>query len=141
MSISDGVIVLEPSEEVFYGGNLKSNLADITSYEITFYIASKNNDKILLSNKVEDMTGETINIGSEIGKRFGDVLNEDELDELQNNLYFELKATDLEGKESVYTKNTRWGISFFIFCNDYIANTNNRDIFKNLMTYKNNELY
>lgn len=102
-SISNGVIVLTPAEEVFYGGILEGKLTDIVAYEATFYIPSDIDDKILLSNKVADMTGGTISIAGETGKVSGDILKEAELDELQNNLYFELKTTNLEGKENTYS--------------------------------------
>ena len=55
------------------------------------------------SNKVTDMTGGTITISGETGKVSGDILKEAELDELQNNLYFELKTTNLEGEENTYS--------------------------------------
>ena len=84
-SISNGVIVLAPTEEVFYGGNLEGELPGVVSYSMTFYISSGNDDKTLLSNKVTD------------------ILKEAELDELQNNLYFELKTTNLEGEENTYS--------------------------------------
>ena len=102
-SISNGVIVLAPTEEVFYGGNLEGELPGVVSYSMTFYISSGNDDKTLLSNKVSDMTGGTISISGETGKVSGDILKEAELDELQSNLYFELKTTNLEGEENTYS--------------------------------------
>lgn len=101
-SISNGVIVLAPMEEVFYGGNLEGELPGVVSYSMTFYISSDNDDKTLLSNKVSDMTGGTISISGETGKVSGDIFKGAELDELQNNLYFELKTTNLEGEENTY---------------------------------------
>ena len=37
-SISNGVIVLNEGEEIFYGGNLDGELSDIIAYSMTFYI-------------------------------------------------------------------------------------------------------
>lgn len=102
-SISNGVIVLAPTEEVFYGGNVEGELPGVVSYSMTFYISSGNDDKTLLSNKVTDMTGGTISVAGETGKVSGDILKEAELDKLQNNLYFELKTTNLEGEENTYS--------------------------------------
>ena len=102
-SISNGVIALTPAEEVFYGGNLEGELPGVVSYSMTFYISSGDDDKTLLSNKVTDMTGGTISISGETGKVSGDILKETELNELQNNLYFELKTTNLEGEENTYS--------------------------------------
>lgn len=101
-SISNGVIVLSEGEEIFYGGNLDGELSDIVSYSMTFYIQSGSDDIVLLSNNVTDMTGGTIGVAGEVGKIAGDVLKSAEKDDLQNNLYFELKTTNLSGEENTY---------------------------------------
>ena len=101
-SISNGVIVLNEGEEIFYGGNLDGELSDIIAYSMTFYIQSGSDDIVLLSNSVTDMTGGTIGIAGETGKISGDVLKRAEEDDLQNNLYFELKTTNLDGEENTY---------------------------------------
>ena len=101
-SISNGVIVLNEGEEIFYGGNLDGELSDIIAYSMTFYIQSGSDDIVLLSNSVTDMTGGTIGIAGETGKISGDVLKSAEEDDLQNNLYFELKTTNLGGEENTY---------------------------------------
>lgn len=101
-SISNGVIVLNEGEEIFYGGNLDGELSDIIAYSMTFYIQSGSDDIVLLSNSVTDMTGGTIGIAGETGKLSGDVLKSAEEDDLQNNLYFELKTTNLGGEENTY---------------------------------------
>lgn len=48
------------------------------------------------------MTGGTIAIAGETGKVSGDILKRAKADDLQNNLYFELKTTNLNGKENTY---------------------------------------
>ena len=101
-SISNGVIVLNEGEEIFYGGNLVGELSDIVAYSMTFYIQSGSDNIVLLSNSVIDMTGGTIGIAGETGKISGDVLKREEEDDLQNNLYFELKTTNLDGEENTY---------------------------------------
>lgn len=101
-SISNGVIVLNEGEEIFYGGNLDGELSDIIAYSMTFYIQSGSDDIVLLSNSVTDMTGGTIGIAGETGKISGDVLKNAEEDDLQNNFYFELKTTNLGGEENTY---------------------------------------
>ena len=101
-SISNGVIVLNEGEEIFYGGNLIGELSDIVAYSMTFYIQSGSDNIVLLSNSVTDMTGGTIGIAGETGKISGDVLKRAEEDDLQNNLYFELKTTNLDGEENTY---------------------------------------
>ena len=101
-SISNGVIVLNEGEEIFYGGNLDGELSDIIAYSMTFYIQSGSDDIVLLSNSVNDMTGGTISIAGETGKISGDVLKGAEEDDLQNKLYFELKTTNLDGEKNTY---------------------------------------
>ena len=58
--------------------------------------------KILMSFVVEDMTGGTVNISGDTGKISGDIMTKIGTDELQNNLFFELKTTDLNGEENEY---------------------------------------
>ena len=101
-TISNGVIVLSSTEEIFYGGNLDGELSDVVGYSMTLYIPFDNHERILLSNSVEDMTGGTISIAGEIGKASGDILTAAEIEELQNNLFFRLKTTNLKGEENEY---------------------------------------
>lgn len=51
---------------------------------------------------MQDMTGRTINISGEVGKISGDIIKKAETDELKNNLFFELKTTNLNGEENEY---------------------------------------
>lgn len=51
-AISNGVIVLNSTEETFYGGDLKEKqdkLSDIAAYTKTFYVMSGNEKKVLMS--------------------------------------------------------------------------------------------
>ena len=105
-SISNGVIVLSSAEDIFYGGDLEANqekFDDVTAYSMTFYIMSDNRKDVLLSNSAVDTTGETIHISGEIGKCSGDsIIIRESTDKLQNNLYFELETTNLDGENSNY---------------------------------------
>ena len=104
-SISNGVIVLNSTEEIFYGGNLEEKdgmFSDIVAYSVSFYIQSGDEKRILLSNNVEDMTGGTITVAGEIGKRSGDITKDIEIEELGNTLFFELRTTDLNGEKNEY---------------------------------------
>lgn len=101
-SISNGVVVLTPTQEIFYGGNLDGELSDVVAYTTTFYIQSGSDNIILLSNSVTDMTGGTRGIAGETGKISGDILKEAEADNLQNKLYFELKTTNLNDEKNTY---------------------------------------
>lgn len=103
LSVSNGVIVLNDENEIFYGGDLtvkgdeSTNIAEYTS---TIYLVD--GKRILMSNSVEDKTGETINVPSDIGKVSGDILRDNDIEKLADNLWFELKTIDLNGKENTY---------------------------------------
>lgn len=104
-SITNGVIVLTPTEEIFYGGNLDEKdekLSDVIAYTMSLYIQFGDEKRIILSNSVDDMTGETINFTDEIGKVSGDIINETEIEELKNNFFLELSTTNLNGEKNEY---------------------------------------
>ena len=98
ISVSNGVIVLSGKDEICYGGNLKvmsDDFADITAYSTTIYVDGEE-DSILLSHAVADQTGGTVDVSGNIGKISGDVLRDGD------NLWFELKTTNLSGEENTY---------------------------------------
>lgn len=108
-AISNGVVVLAETEEYFYGGTLEinpDNFSNIASCSMTFYIASGDEKRVVLSNSVENMAGGVVSISGDIGKISGDgIITEAMIDEhqpLQNNLLFELTTVDLNGEEIVY---------------------------------------
>ena len=104
ISVSNGVIVLSGKDEICYGGNLKvmsDDFADITAYSTTIYVDGEE-DSILLSHAVADQTGGTIDVSGNIGKISGDVLRDGDADKLADNLWFELKTTNLSGEENTY---------------------------------------
>lgn len=104
-SVSNGVIVLNSTEEIFYGGNLEEKdemFSDIVAFSVSLYIQSGDEKRILLSNSVEDMTGGTITVADEIGKVSGDIINETEIEELKNNLFLGLSTTNLNSEENEY---------------------------------------
>ncbi len=108
-TISNGVIVLTDTEEIFTGGDLKITdnlLTNIASCSTTFYIMSSNGKKVILFNRVEDLTGGTVNVSSDLGQVSGDgILSGTKIDDtsdLENNLYFELTAVDTAGEKNVY---------------------------------------
>ena len=76
------------------------DFGDITTYSTTIYINGSEKE-ILLSNGVDDQTGGTIDVSGNIGKISGDILGDSD-DKLTDNLWFELKTTNLNGEESTY---------------------------------------
>ena len=104
ISVSNGVIILNGKDEICYGGDLKvmsEDFSDITSYSTTIYINGSEKE-ILLSNGVDDHTGGTIDVSGNIGKISGDILRDSDADKLTDNLWFELKTTNLSGEENTY---------------------------------------
>lgn len=109
LSISNGIIVLNGTEEIFTGGDLKVTddfFNNITSYSTTFYIMSGDKKDVILSNNVVDLTGDTVNVSGDLGQISGDSairrIKIDDTSDLKNILYFELTAKDRDGKENVY---------------------------------------
>ena len=103
ISVSNGVIILDGKDEICYGGDLKvmsDDFSDITTYSTTIYINGSEKE-ILLSNGVDDQTGGTIAVSGNIGKISGDILGDSD-DKLTDNLWFELKTTNLSGEENTY---------------------------------------
>ena len=109
-AISNGSIVLSDTKEVFDGGNLHVTQAGIfdqvTSYSATFYTKKDGVQRTLMSNSVVDQTGGTIHVEGDLGIISGDGFiiggKVASIDELKGNLWFELKTTDLHGKETAY---------------------------------------
>lgn len=105
ISVSNGVIVLDAKDEICHGGDLKvksDEFADITTYSTTIYLNIGNEKEILMSNGVEDKIGETIGISGDMGQISGDIIVDSNIDKLADNLWFELKTIDLNGKENIY---------------------------------------
>ena len=109
-AISNGSITLSDTEEVFDGGDLQITQSgvfeEVASYSTTFYMIADGERRIILSNSVVDQTGGTISIEGDLGKGTGDgfiIGNKvEKIDDLKENLWFELKTTDLNGNEEVY---------------------------------------
>lgn len=109
-TITNGVIILNATEEVFYGGNLDLKqdelFSDVTSFSTTFYTMADGEKKTILSNAVTDMTENSVNVTGDLGKISGaEALLSTKIDdvrELQNNLYFEITTTNLNGEEKTY---------------------------------------
>lgn len=109
-AISNGSITLSDAEEVFDGGDLQITQSgvfeEVASYSTTFYMIADGERRIILSNSVVDQTGGTISIEGDLGKGAGDgfiIGNKvEKIDDLKENLWFELKTTDLNGNEEAY---------------------------------------
>ena len=108
-TISNGSITLEDKEIVFDGGNIEITQSgffdEVASYTTTFYMLTNGEQKIILSNSEINQTGEATTIDSDLGSISGEGILGNEVknvDGLKDNLWFELKTTDLNGTENVY---------------------------------------
>ena len=104
LSLSNGVLVLGDEEEICYGGDLKAApeaFVDITAYTASIYIDGKER-QILLSNSAEDVSGGTVDPAGQVGKISGNVLRDGDGDRLAEDLWFELKTTNLQGEENTF---------------------------------------
>lgn len=109
IAVSNGVIILSDTEEIFSGGQLKTTGAefvDITSYFTKFYIISGIEKETIFSVGFEDQTGNAVQVSEELGKISGEGafsrIKLDDAGNWKNNLYFELVTRNKEGKERVY---------------------------------------
>ena len=101
--LSEGVVVFDGNNEIYYGGNIKSKegkLDDITAYTMTLYISTDGEKNVLLSNSVVDETGGTISIDGEVGRISGDIWLKDHF-EKDDTLCFELEAIRVGGEKYI----------------------------------------
>ena len=108
-AISNVSINLDDKEAVVDGGNIEITQSDyfndIVSYTTTFYMLANGEQKVILSNTGINQTGEATTIDSDLGSISGEGILGNEVnrvDDLKDNLWFELKTTDLNGTENVY---------------------------------------
>ena len=109
-AVSNGLIVLSGEEEVFDGGDLTVMQADLfkdtAAYSATFYTMRNGAQSTLLSSSVVDYTGGSVHVEEDLGRVSGDGIitgsKVADTDEWRENLWFELKTTDLNGEEHVY---------------------------------------
>lgn len=110
-AISNGLIVLNDADEIFDGGDLQITQSgvfnEIASYSTTFYTIIDGERRTILSNSVIDQTGGAVNVEGDLGKSSGKGViigsKVENIDDLKDNLWFELKTIELNGKENVYT--------------------------------------
>lgn len=110
IAVLNGSIILHSEEEVFNGGKLeliqKDLFENVVSYSATFYTLKNDEQRIIMSNSVINQTGDSICIEGDLGKMSGaSVLignKIESIEELRENLWFELKIIDLSGKETIY---------------------------------------
>lgn len=104
-SVNNGVIVISPTADIFYGGELEGiegAFADLVSCSTTFYVLVNGEKENLFSNVAVDQSGGTLSFDQEIGQMTGEHFIKVESEALENSLYFELETTDKNGTTNNY---------------------------------------
>lgn len=104
-SVNNGVMVISPTADIFYGGDLEGSegeLTDIVSCSTTFYVVVDGEKETLLRNVVVDQSGGTLSFHQKIGQMTGEHFIKVESEALENSLYFELETTDKNGTTKNY---------------------------------------
>jgi hypothetical protein len=111
--ISNGVIVLTDTQNIFDGGDLraieKDAIENIKAYRTEFYTLIDGKKETIFVDVVENMTEDlnAINIEGDIGRISGggnSVYSKLEgAEDLKNNLWCEITTTDSAGKEIIYS--------------------------------------
>ena len=108
-AISNGSIALDDEEVVFDGGSIEITQSgffdEVASYTTTFYMLINGEQKVILSNTEINQTGEATTIDSDLGSISGEGIlgnGVKSVDDLKDNLWFELKTMDLNGTENIY---------------------------------------
>ena len=110
IAVLNGSITMNSGEEVFDGGKLeliqKDLFKKVVSYSTSFYTMKNDEQRIIMSNSVIDQTGNSICIEGDLGKISGESVlignKIESIEELHENLWFELKTFDVYGMETVY---------------------------------------
>ena len=108
--ITNGIIVLSASEDVFCGGTLRVNkpksIADITSYRATFYTMVDGQQETIHIDELQNVSSAELSV-IDFGKK---VINRSEIskqfkiiEENNGKFWCELKVTDADGNIDSYT--------------------------------------
>lgn len=104
-AVSNGSIILNDDEEAFNGGNLEITQSalfeDVKSFSTSFYTTINDERHIIMSNSVVDQTDGSVNVNGELGKIVGVDIISKEIESIDN-LWFELRTTDVDGEENTY---------------------------------------
>lgn len=108
LSISNGVIVLSPTQQILYGGELKNNRGDLLNllnYSMEFFILSDDGKDVLLVSSASDMTESdrmSISEAKLLPSRSGGTFTTNIQNNIKNNFYFELTITKTNGDQENY---------------------------------------
>lgn len=108
--VSNCSVTVGADEDVFEGGELEiirdDMFTDIVSYSTSFYVLRNGEKRVVLSGSVVNESGDPLSINRALGKVSGNSIfighKVNNVEELIENLWFELKTIDTVGKENVY---------------------------------------
>lgn len=109
LSLYNGVMVLSPTEQILYGGELQNNKEDLSNlldYSMEFFTLSDEGKETLLISEVSDMT-EGNGMSIQDNQALSSVIAENKLtnnlqNNIEDNLYFELTVTTINGDKQSY---------------------------------------
>ena len=109
-TISNGSITLGTTEEVFDGGDFKVTQSgmfeEVVSCFTIFYTFTNGERNDIFVHQAIDKTGGMLDLNGDLGTMSGTdcVIGHmvKSIEELKDNLWFELKTTDFNGEETVY---------------------------------------
>lgn len=109
LSLYNGVIVLSPTQQILYGGELQSNqedLSNLLNYSMEFFILSDEGKEVLLTSEATDMTegnGMSIENNKTLPSLIGEnIFTTNNQNNIKNNFYFELTVTKTNGDKQSY---------------------------------------
>ena len=109
LSLYNGVIVLSPTKQTLYGGELKNNqedLSDISSYSVEFFILSDEGKENLFTFETGDITEESDMLTREslivLGITSEGLFITNSQENIKNNFYVEVTITKTNDEKQSY---------------------------------------
>lgn len=109
LGLDNGVIVLSPTQQILYGGELQNNqedLSDILNYSVEFFILSDEGKENLFTYGTSDITEENEGLTRENlvlpGVTSEDIFTTNIQDNIKNNFYIDVTITKTNGDKQSY---------------------------------------
>lgn len=106
LSLDNGVIVLSPTQQTLYGGELQNNqedLSDISNYSVVFFISSDGGKENVLTYGTGDLTEELRSQNLKVpGITSQELFKTNIQDHIKNNFYVEVIITKTNGEKQSY---------------------------------------
>ncbi|MBQ8993947.1 MAG: hypothetical protein IJ085_07550 [Turicibacter sp.] len=109
LSLYNGVIVLSPTKQILYGGELQNNqedVSDVLNYSVEFFILSDEGKESLFTYGTGDMTKERDGLTRENlivpGITSEEIFTTNIQENIKNNFYVEVTITKINGDKQSY---------------------------------------